>query len=802
MYNIKPGNDLTIKWTLLHTDGSVFPLVNYEYRLFYGTGRGVTEESETGTIEVDGNVLTWVFAGDRQCVEGKYDLQLRISFDGQTIATMNKNSAFCLSENGKENTSGLVLNVTSYCDYIPLQEAIQQARHATDAAYEAADKAGRTSIAVGSTQTLQPTQPATATGTWDSEQKKLTLSFGIPKGDKGDKGDQGNSGYQGAAGELEVVNNLTDGGETAALSAEMGKTLKGLVDDSLERKDITGWQDMPLEVNEGALVSRLTREQQASPGYCNTHFSVVAGEKYKIVGYSVNSEYCGLCSFPYGQTIVGEEGAFELEYTVPSGVTSLYVNAKMTGEGALSVKKWMAGRQTSEAFYQQIEQMEDNIDTNAENIDILRSGVTDDVYTYVEPDEYVTGKYITLQRVPTDSSSYNYAKYTVTGGDKFRIRGWNLNTGIPLAFVYAPGLGSQRLISRGSSIDLCAEAVIPDGYTTLYVNGQRTQPAIIHKITPGTEPSRISKDEICVMPYTQSIGIACDISRRLDDDNDAVIRFMHNISHPNKFFDFGGISFPERGEDGINNVRQCVMDYKTVTDYIMPVVVAAVNNADGDFPNNHTYFTGGFHGYGNETSGGVSGTMRQVSQSVKVDGVALTGYEAFVYGHKVEIDVINRLQGCNTEKEDGSGREILEQHIHIYADKKDVKVKVEFTALEAVKIYQMDGLGQYLLFGSFRLIGSRTKKGSYSSGNLVRPSSDDRSTCAIRSFNSSYFFEVGMDRTYGEGDCKFNGTSYNAQATEARKGYFKLVAGDPVELASGEMLSFQGYFDFGKIQNS
>ena len=38
-------------------------------------------------------------------------------------------------------------------------------------------------------------------------------------------GRQGNSGYSGAAGELEIVNNLTDGGTTAALSAEMGKRL-------------------------------------------------------------------------------------------------------------------------------------------------------------------------------------------------------------------------------------------------------------------------------------------------------------------------------------------------------------------------------------------------------------------------------------------------------------------------------------------------------------------------------------------------------------------------------------------------
>ena len=39
------------------------------------------------------------------------------------------------------------------------------------------------------------------------------------------QGPQGNSGYTGAVGELEVVNNLEDGGATAALSAEMGKLL-------------------------------------------------------------------------------------------------------------------------------------------------------------------------------------------------------------------------------------------------------------------------------------------------------------------------------------------------------------------------------------------------------------------------------------------------------------------------------------------------------------------------------------------------------------------------------------------------
>jgi hypothetical protein len=44
-------------------------------------------------------------------------------------------------------------------------------------------------------------------------------------------GSQGNSGYSGAAGELEVVNNLNDGGATSALSAEQGKVLDGKIAD-------------------------------------------------------------------------------------------------------------------------------------------------------------------------------------------------------------------------------------------------------------------------------------------------------------------------------------------------------------------------------------------------------------------------------------------------------------------------------------------------------------------------------------------------------------------------------------------
>lgn len=583
------------------------------------------------------------------------------------------------------------------------------------------------------------------------------------------------------------------GTSTTAVMSQ--KAVSDEMANKLNKKVTKGWQVVTTEVKTGVLISSMDFTQYSSRGYCNTFFDVHEGEKYHIKGYSVNTVYCGLFYEPT-QRIITEVGAFDTEVVVPSGVTKIGVNAKMTGTGSLLIEKWVSGYQASEEFYQEIATLKNSVDANTSAI----NGVKQSVYTFVEPTTFEDGKYINLSRQETSSASSNYAKYQVQGGDKYRIRGWNINANIPLAFVYSMALGSARLIYGGSSTYMCDEAVIPQGYDTLYVNGKTAQKAIIHKITEEIISDTISKEEICVMPFADSVGLSCVIARRMDNTNDGMIMFGHRTSHPNKFFDYNGISFSPRGEKGINNIRPYSMQYATLTDYIMPIVVAAVNNADGDFPTNTSYFTGGFHAYGNATAGDITATMRQISQSIRVDGKEVVGTDAFVYGHKCEIDVVNHLQGCNTEKADGTGREILRQNIHIYADKSQVKVKVEFVALEDVNVYQMDGIGQYLPFDSFRLIGSKSKKGVYTKGTLTRPNDDDRAICAIRSFDDAHYLECGINPYYAEGDCKYNNVKYNAQATTANKGYFHLIAGNAVTLAQNEMLSFEGYFDFGVIK--
>ena len=62
-----------------------------------------------------------------------------------------------------------------------------------------------------------------------------------PQGEPGPQGPQGTSGFSGAAEDLEVINDLTTGGTTAALSAEMGKELVRIVNSTTLRKGADGY---------------------------------------------------------------------------------------------------------------------------------------------------------------------------------------------------------------------------------------------------------------------------------------------------------------------------------------------------------------------------------------------------------------------------------------------------------------------------------------------------------------------------------------------------------------------------------
>lgn len=183
------------------------------------------------------------------------------------------------------------------------------------------------------------------------------------KGDKGDtgatgpqgpKGDQGNSGYTGAAGELEVVNNLTDGGAAKALSAEMGKTINGEVT-QLEAKvdDLNGYtkdeSDVPSTAsffwvdNAGVIGTSASGMglHRADP------IPIVKGEIITLTttvgATTANAGFLCDDSGNILQTFAKDDATTTATFTVPAGATKLYINWLTTfsvqNSGLLAVKQ-------------------------------------------------------------------------------------------------------------------------------------------------------------------------------------------------------------------------------------------------------------------------------------------------------------------------------------------------------------------------------------------------------------------------------------------------------------------------------
>lgn len=124
------------------------------------------------------------------------------------------------------------------------------------------------------------------------------------------------------------------------------------------------------------------------------------------------------------------------------------------------------------------------------------------------------------------------------------------------------------------------------------------------------------------------------------------------------------------------------------TDYFGPYRVRAVNNADGDKAANDD-FTGGNHQYNNSGAGSTA-TARTASIVFSVDGKVVTNFAG--YAKTVQVDWINYVQGNNTKKADGTGREILTEHYTVYFDGDKFKVKNVIEALEEIYIYTYYGM--------------------------------------------------------------------------------------------------------------
>lgn len=249
----------------------------------------------------------------------------------------------------------------------------------------------------------------------------------------GPKGDQGNSGYSGAAGELEVVNNLTEGGEGSALTAEMGKKLNEEARLPLQ-PIVSGAKTVMIERFLSMLKSRFTSFQTAAIGsvwtptptsdinmVC-TKFAVKAGDVISIWGQGSGPASIYVLVDSEDKVVARGTGGTATDppqYTRESPVVVnvandgiLYVSSKSNVDNGAIIERGKAPSLV-------IEPLVGIIDTpRTDNIDVMLDLIN---YRYTSYQTAAIGSVWTPS--PTSASDMQCAKVAVKAGDIVSIWG-------------------------------------------------------------------------------------------------------------------------------------------------------------------------------------------------------------------------------------------------------------------------------------------------------------------------------------------------------------------------------------------
>ena len=366
----------------------------------------------------------------------------------------------------------------------------------------------------------------------------------------------------------------------------------------------------------------------------------------------------------------------------------------------------------------------------------------------------------------------------VTAGDKYYISGYSVNTQYPGARISKGGYGTSTIESGSSVIFNALEVTVPEGYTggTLYVNGWQEKQGAEVKVYVAQD----SEDY-----WTEFQTLKADVANehkqlaaRRDGNN--IYFFRHNYKANtdltvwfnrkamNSLMDFNGwwVS-TNTGDTVITSVPDAHARTQVnagQTDWLAPSVVYAAEDGGGDFDDfTSNKFTGGWHGYNNATTGTASATAREISCTLYVDDTVVTDGN-FAYGDNIKLIIVNNLQGSNTEKSDGTGREIIQQKFIITMNKDSNKVTVEseVKALEDVIFERHYGLSMYRANAADNayFINSHTAHTPFVMTALERTNGKETTGIVEKITATSDSFVMDRDNTYGLGDGYANNSAY------------------------------------------
>lgn len=226
-------------------------------------------------------------------------------------------------------------------------------------------------------------------------------------------------------------------------------------------------------------------------------------------------------------------------------------------------------------------------------------------------------------------------------------------------------------------------------------------------------------------------------------------------------------------------------------DWHAPFKVKAVNNADGDQVGND-YFTGGNHQYNNNGSGSTP-TASHVSLEFIADGVSLKPGDNG-YARTIEMTWVSNIQGQNTSKADGSGREILQERHRMIFDGYEFDSLVELVPLEDILLLNWYGFqGFYEPYEFIQYLDGTNRSPKALS---VYSESGDATTTKMRMFNSAGdAFEIEVDTTFDLGKrTYFSGTASMFSSTYGK--VYSAIVSKSTELKADCVYSARGKYRF------
>ena len=386
---------------------------------------------------------------------------------------------------------------------------------------------------------------------------------------------------------------------------------------------------------------------------------------------------------------------------------------------------------------------------------------------------------------PTGTTLYGYKTHNkaVTPGEVYYITSMPVpNAGYGIAHFFN---GDEFVSIVGAYPDVTEvqtdyEVIVPEGATIMRVipNKAYTGELVLPTIRQ-LQTIQVPKNYNNFVTFVDGV---CAVTAKYNNSENIV--FEISSGGGNNLPDIRKVYAVTKGETTPNRTL-----LNSQTDIIGPHIVRAVENADGDSLEN-VYFTGGNHQTNNSGSGGAI-TARSTGISVRCDTVEVTDA---VWGNEVEVCWTNYIQGYNTTKSDGAGREILREEVRLVIRGAKINVEVRHYALEDVVRTTYYGL-QFVTsaFDTLRYIGG-SNRGAYGRGE-ASDSGNKKCRNVLLTTDSGDVLEIGIDDV-DLGTFDYDGVDYSAFASTYNKSYFALLYQSNFAQNAEEMTVTRGYYSF------